>query len=150
MSRTYFHPSRQYMVNAASGAANPADANFLYYGALTTHTASAVAGSSAAIARLYIPQDGRIIEARTTIYVAATAGSTETGTIAIRVDNTTDHVIHDPVSWDVSTTAVKHYENAALSIDVTSTQYVMLKVTCPTWATNPTTVFFNTQLVVDR
>ena len=95
------------------------------------------AGSTAAVNRIYIPRDGTITAAYVVFDNSGTLATTETGTIAIRLNNTTDYSISASVTNDVRPTV---YNNTGLSIAVSAGDYIELKWTTPTYATNPTQV----------
>lgn len=111
---------------------NPADGGVYYLGELNVNSLLTTAG----VTRMYFPITGRIIAA----YVAfrQVAGTSETSTIAIRLNNTTDTTISAAVTNDSGYTI---FSNTNLNIAGTAfVDYIEGKWSCPTWVTNPTNV----------
>lgn len=99
--------------------------------AMTVYTASGNADS-----RLYIPKAGTVTACYGTF--TCTAGSGQTSTLSIRLNNTTDTTVSSAIVMDA---ADNTFNNAALSIAVAAGDYLELKILCPTWTpTNPTVV----------
>lgn len=125
-----------YVLNFTSSAVDPADATPLFVGAsgLTT----AVEG----LAKIRFRHKGHIMAADVSMLVLGTLGSAEVGTVAIRVNATTDYVISAAVPYTgqiqtVSNTAL----NSGVGVPVAVGDTIEIKITPPTWATtNPTTV----------
>ena len=94
--------------------------------------------TTAASRRVYAPR-ACTIKAVTAVMNASTAGTAESFSIYVRVNNTTDYLI--------ATVAVSNtwriFANAALSIALAAGDYFEIKVVYPTWATNPATVTWN-------
>lgn len=121
---------------------SPADSLVYYsggaYGSVPTDTSSLYY-------RLYIPQSGIIRTIRLTMINSGTFGTAEDSTMAIRLNDATDYTI---------TSALKHnanggtYELANQSIVVSAGDYVVMKWTCPVWATNPTNVTHTAILMI--
>lgn len=120
-----------YALQAAGATFAPADATTYYFGSL----ASVVPTTTSAIERLYIPRSGVIKAAY--VFFNQSAGTSETSTISVRVNDTTDTTISAAVTNDASAT---NSQNAALNIAVAAGNYVEIKWVCPTWVTNPTNV----------
>ena len=112
----------------------PADATTYYFGGAFTNALI----TTAAIRRLYIPKSGTIKAAYVTF--SQTAGTAETSTISIRLNNTTDTAISAAITNDA---AVTTFNNTGLSIAVVAGDYIEIKWVTPTWATNPTAVVCN-------
>ncbi len=121
-----------YCLQFSAAQFNPADATTYYMGINPQS-----AGGTAAVNRIYIPRNGTITAAYVVFDNSGTLGTTETGTIAIRLNNTTDYSISASVANDVRPTV---YNNTGLSIAVSAGDYIELKWTTPTYATNPTQV----------
>lgn len=74
------------------------------------------------------------------IAVAGTHGSAETGTMAIRVNNTTDTtVFNNTLQWNA---ASQSYVATGLSIALAIGDFFTCKFTPPIWATNPIATFY--------
>lgn len=126
-------------INASSF--NPADATTYYLG---SHYSLAPSGT-ATTRRIFIPKAGVITACH--LFVVPTAGGTaEQSTISIRLNNTTDTTITSVLDLSGTTTASK----TDLSIVVANNyaDYVEIKWVTPTWATNPTGVFFTGNIFV--
>lgn len=120
-----------YTLTASANTASPADATTYYFGcvpvlALTT---------SNGVQRIYPPKAGTIRAVR--VIFNQVAGTAETSTISLRVNDTTDYAISTAVTNDAVVTTVL---NQALAIPVSTTDYFEIKWVTPTWATNPTNV----------
>lgn len=123
-----------YTLQGGSPTASPADATTYYFGQLL----SASLQTSSAVRRIYIPKAGTIT------YVAVNftqggAGTGETSSLYIRLNDTTDTTISTTVVNNSSPT----FYSAAVSIAVVAGDYVEFKWVTPTWVTNPTAVFTN-------
>jgi hypothetical protein len=116
----------------ATNYASPGDAETRYFGAI-----SAAPTATADESRVYIPKTGTITRANI-LGQAGTAGSNEAWTLYIRLNNTTDTSI-EAVS---AATALRLWDNSALSIAVTAGDYIEIKSVTPTWASNAVNVRF--------
>lgn len=113
----------------ASAIFNPVAAGVYYGGGPITATAPAVAD----VRRLYIPKTGTIKSCYG--YFNQTASSSvNTGTLNIRLNNTTDTLVGSAQAHNVVSTV---YSSTSLSIAVTQGNYIEFKWTCP--ATNAPT-----------
>jgi len=119
-----------YVIQYSAANFNPADATTYYIGGNYSD-----AGSTADVVRIYILQAGTITAANIFIHINSVLGTTETATAAIRLNNTTDYTISSEVTMSA---AAQNFSNTALSIPVVVGDYVEIKLTCPTYATNPT------------
>lgn len=124
-------PRVGYTLMAAANTASPADATTYYFGfvyvlALTT---------SNGVQRIYPPKAGTVRAVR--VLFNQVAGSAETSSISLRVNDTTDYLISDAVVNNATvTTAI----NQSMAVPLTTSDYVEIKWVTPTWATNPTNV----------
>lgn len=96
--------------------------------------------------RLFVPKAGTIKAVYGTFDVNGTLGSGESITYAIRLNNTTDTTIS---STAVASSATNAFSNSGLSIAVVAGDYVELKMTCPTWVTNPTSVAGSVSIYIE-
>lgn len=72
------------------------------------------------------------------IAVAGTPGSGETGSMAIRVNDTTDTVVfNNNLVWTSSLTYL-----SVVNVSIPAGQFFIPKITPPAWATNPTGTFY--------
>lgn len=81
------------------------------------------------------PVAGTITAAAFNWYSSGTAGSNETISIYVRVNDTTDYLIASVGN----TNANKQFINGALSISLAANDTFNVKMVFPAWATNPTT-----------
>lgn len=68
-----------------------------------------------------------------------TAGTTEQGTLQIRVNNTTDSQALSGLQWNGTSQA---YAGTGLSIALPANSFWVPKIIPPTWVTNPTGTFY--------
>lgn len=109
----------------------PTNGSTYFFGSLF----SIAPGTGAGTVRLYIPKAGRIT--RCFLFFNQTAGSAETSTLSIRLNNTTDTVVSSAI---VNNTGVTSFNNTTLNIPVSANDYIEFKWAAPTWATPPTNV----------
>lgn len=106
---------------------SPIDAETTYWGNLPV-----VPTTTAAVRKIYFRATTTITLAE--IYtISGTAGSNESWSLYIRVNNTTDYLVAT-----VSTSAQERiFSNTGLSISLSNGDYIEFKFVNPTWATNP-------------
>lgn len=121
-----------YSISSISSASTPADATTYYYGEFSNVAASTVANCR----RVYVPRKCKITSFYGT-FMDGGLGSTETSTISIRVNNTTDYTVSETVA---NNTTYSYVSNTALNIPLNAGDYYEIKWVTPTWATNPTSV----------
>jgi len=120
-----------YVMEFGCVAFNPADATTYYL----SNRFGGNPGTTIAGYKIFIPRTGTITKAY--IQFSQVVGSSETSTVSIRLNDTSDTTITSSV--DLST-GPSQYSNTGLSISVTAGGYVTIKWVTPTWATNPTSV----------
>ncbi|MFZ2205555.1 MAG: hypothetical protein WAV23_03110 [Minisyncoccia bacterium] len=125
----------------ASAIVNPADATTYYFGSNIITTLN----TTAAISRIYITAAGIIDTCYLFCTAAVAFGSGETSTMSIRLNNSTDTAISSAV---VNNAAGTTFSNTGLSIAVAVGDYIEIKWTTPTWATNPGGVCVSAQIHV--
>lgn len=131
-----FFVGRDWTLELQTATGNPADSTsyFLATGSAVT----AFTANGAATTRLYISNPGMTITAVAGVAtVQGTLGSASNSSIVIRLNNTTDTTVTSTLAM---TAAANTFSNNALSIVVTSGDYIEVKLVTPAWATNPTTV----------
>lgn len=124
-----------YVLNFTSSAVDPADATPLFVGGsgLTT----AVEG----LAKIRFRHKGHIMAADVSTLVLGTLGSAELSTAAIRLNATTDYVISAAVSYAAQGQMASNAAlNGGVGVPFATGDTIEIKVTPPTWGTNPTTV----------
>jgi len=124
----------------AANLATTTDAQTIYFGSL----AGVAPSSTAAISRIYIPKTGTIKVAQIVAH-AATAGTGESWSLYVRLNNTTDTLIQTVAS----TAAFRTWINTSLSIAVVAGDYIEIKSINPTWATNPANVRFGGVIYIE-
>lgn len=88
---------------------------------------------TASAIRTYIPRTGIIVAAY--LQIVCGAGTTETGTGYIRLNNTTDTtVFNNTLTFSA---AVQYFTATGLAIPVVAGDYIEFKILMPTFATNP-------------
>jgi hypothetical protein len=128
-----------WQMNAATSNNSPADSTTYYFGAFPNTTLT----TSAATKFLYIGRTGVIVAAYMLVLNSGTAGSAETSSIYLRLNNTTDTLLSNAL-----TTNAQWATGVALSVAVTAGNYVEIKWVTPAWATNPTGLYINVQLFI--
>jgi len=132
-----------YSLTFAGASSNPADATTYYYGSLYSLTQQTTAG----INRVYVPVAGTIIACAGMMTIGGTPGSSETSTLSLRLNDTTDTTITTTFTADNLRSL---FSNTALSIAVAALDYLELKWVTPTWiTTNPTSVIPHMTVVVE-
>jgi len=101
--------------------------------------------TNATLYRFYVPSNIIIKKAYVYFVVTTTTASSETSSIYIRVDNTTDTLISNAVQPSSTNTVVS---NTSFNLSVNAGSYFNIKWTTPTWATNPTNVQINVILEI--
>jgi hypothetical protein len=122
----------------ASGLATPTDATTYYFGGM-----NAGPSTSAAVRQIKIFKSGVITGAQITA-LATTTGTDEVWTVNIRLNNTTDYAI----ATVGAATSIRSWTNAALTIAVSAGDYIEIKTTTPTWATDAAGLFFGGYIFV--
>jgi len=119
---------------------NPADASTYYYGLPTRGVTNGNNGAS----RIYIPKAGTV--KAVTFFFNQTVGSSETSTMYLRVNDTTDTVISSAVTNDATNIS---FSNTAMSVAVSLGDFLELKWVTPTWVTNPNSVSMNAIIYIE-
>jgi hypothetical protein len=124
--------------------ATPADAStyFLAHGV----TIITITASGSARTRFYIPKAGTINKCYGAVSVVGTLGSSGNCTLALRKNNTTDTNITTTLPMS---SANNNFNNTGLGISVSAGDYIEVKLTTPTWATNPTNVNISLTFLVE-
>ena len=118
----------------------PADATNYYFGQFHGLTPQTIAD----ISRVYIRKTGVIRTANILTY-ATTAGTNESWSFYIRLNNTTDYLIQT-IS---ATTNMRTFTSSSLNIPVVAGDYIEIKMVCPTWVTNPSGVRGNGYIIIE-
>jgi len=121
-----------YSIKVQALTSSPTDAQTVYFGMLPKAPVTAAATS-----KIYVRQAGTITAAEIYCY-SGTAGTNESWSLYIRVNNTTDYLIQT-VS---AATNERVFSNSSLSISLNANDYFEIKSVQPTWATNPLTTIY--------
>lgn len=121
-----------------SNAQSPADSTTYY---LSPYGGAGLPSTSAGH-RLYVPRTGKIIKAF--IAGGCITGTSETSTIYVRLNDTTDTTIVSTLAFNASPIV---FSNTSMSVAVTAnTDFLNVKWVSPAWVTNPTNVSFSVTL----
>jgi len=121
-----------YSINVQALTSSPADGQTIYFGTLPKAPTS-----TANISKVYVRTAGTITAAEIYCY-SGTAGTNESWSVYIRVNNTTDYLIQTLTL----ATSERIFTNSSLSISLAAGDYFEIKSINPTWATNPLTTIF--------
>ena len=120
---------------------SPADSTTYYFGSAWPIALT----STFADKRIYVPKAGTLRAVFVHINVSATLGSAEDVSHFIRINDTTDVTLtsmdYNAANVDAATTG--------LSTALAAGDYVVLKITTPAWATNPTNVRMDGYLYIE-
>jgi hypothetical protein len=123
-------PSQIFCLNLGhSTLASPLDATTYYF----SYFLAAAPGTTSTNFLATIDKACTIIAANFDS-TTGTAGSNESWSVSIRVNNTTDTLI----ATVSSTSANRRWNNQALNIVLVAGDTINIKNVCPTWGTNPT------------
>lgn len=118
-----------------TAVSNPGDATTVFFG-YSWHIGPTTTGG---LRRMYTGFACTITKCTVNAYIASGVASSETFSIYIRVNNTTDYLI---TSSMVLTAANSYVTNQSLSISLGATDYYEYKIIYPTFATNPLGVYY--------
>jgi hypothetical protein len=127
------------IIGGANTGWGPADGVTYYAGCFPKNPQS-----SANTARIYIRRAGIIRIAEINTY-ATTAGTNESWSFYVRLNDTTDYLI----ATISASTNERTFSNTAINITVAPGDFVEIKIVCPTWATNPSGVGAGGYLLVE-
>lgn len=114
-----------------SSSFSPADATTYYFGAATGQS------QAAGFQRIYITKNCTL----NSVYgwLQGGNGSSETSTMSIRVNNTTDTTIRSDINCS-AISGVMAFNATGLGVTLSAGDYIEIKWVTPTWVTNPTSV----------
>jgi len=135
-------PSIGYVIAGNEATFNPTDGSTFAFGGSPELTLQTTFG---AVKRIPIVKAGTIKVVTVYWLSYGAAGSTEDVVMYVRLNNTTD----SEIATVHNTSATKTITNSALSIAVAAGDYIELKMICPTWATNPTSVVLNYAIYIE-
>lgn len=128
-----------YMVKTGFQNVAPADATTYYFGSWENLSYNTTANER----KIYILRAGQVLGAD--VLFRQTAGSGETSTMSIRLNNTTDTTISAAITNNAAET---HFSNTGLGITVAVGDAIEIKWVTPTWVTNPTGVYCQVRLLI--
>jgi hypothetical protein len=128
-----------YTIGVQALTSTPADNATIYFGQLPKAPTT-----TANISKVYIRKSGTIKAVNIYCY-AGTAGTSENWTCNIRLNNTTDTL----VETIGAATNERVFNNESLNIPVVAGEYFEIKMTNPTWATNPATAIFGGYVYIE-
>jgi hypothetical protein len=116
------------------------DSSSYYFGGM----AGLAPGTTAALAKIYIPKSGQINVGFVT-WRAVTAGTNESISVSVRVNNAVDYLIAALGNTD----AFKLFSSTRLKIPVMLNDYVEIKIATPAWVTNPANIVLGGFLLME-
>jgi hypothetical protein len=132
--------TKQLTINVQALTSSPADGATIFFGTLPK--APVTTGGQS---KIYVRNPCTIKRAE--IYTfAGTAGSAESYTMYIRVNNTTDTAIASVAA----ATNERVFSNTALNISLNAGDYFEIKQINPTWATNPLTYIVGGYIYIEE
>jgi hypothetical protein len=124
-----------YVLQGGQQITSPADATTYYFGAVSAFSASTIEQH---YHKFMIPKTGTIKTVQlVVIQTAAGVGTSETSSIYIRKNATTDTLIVNNIKNDQATQTSETFSNMSMGVSVTAGDFVEIKWVTPTWATNP-------------
>jgi len=125
---------------------NYADGITYYYGNMPQTPVTATYNRFA----IYIPYDGTLTMCSALMSSFSVAGSNESISLYIRLNDTTDYL----VASVALSQADRLFENLSLNsgsgISVSQGDWIVMKVVCPTWATNPTSTYWGGNIILEK
>ncbi len=123
--------------------ASPAQNTTYFFGTTSSLSATSMT-TTAARRRFYFPSAGTVTKAYiTVINDGGTAGTSETSTLILRLNNSSDTTL----SSSIVTNATGAFNNTSVGLAVSQGDYVELKWNTPTtWSTPPTSIEITVQL----
>jgi hypothetical protein len=128
-------------MSANSGSVAPVDGTTYYFGSFW----ALALGTSADAKRKYFLKAGTIKAVHYRMKSEGGVGTNENISAYIRINNTTDYLIATVGTTDTW----RKFYNEGLNIPVTTNDYFEIKVVCPTWATNPGTLYSMADVLVE-
>lgn len=132
-----------YSLTFFSSAYNPLDATAYYIGQIV-----GAPTATSGVYQMRVPYTGSIRRVNLLIVTAGTLGSGETGSLDIWYNNTTSFPVSSQLSWDQLVFS-RAGEIGSGVIPVTVDDFIEIKITTPTWATNPTSVVYTGHIWIE-
>lgn len=141
-----YTPTQEYPLSFVMGDANglsPADGIVYYFG---LHAGADATNTVDGGWRVLSPVTGNVVRAYGVFLVAGTLGSNQNVTVTVR--NVTANSTQDITTTSQWTAATNTISNTAMTLAVTAGDLLLIKITSPTWGTNPTSVQGRVTVVV--
>lgn len=119
----------------------PADATTYYFGGVQTSPVT-----TAASKQYKLPYACTLVGYSVSATNNTTNATTESSTIALRVNNTSDLTLSSSVSFGGTVPVTNQYVGTGLSTSYAANDLIEVKWTTPTWATNPTAIAVSVDL----
>lgn len=139
----YTDATESYALAAGHGAWAPSSNATYFWGTFQTLSAGTLAG----LAPVFVPRTGRVTRVDLWSAVAGTLGSTESVTLAFRLNDTTD----TSLSTSIQYTAIKngHVAFSGLNVTVAAGDFFEFKQIAPNWVTKPTSIVQSAQILIE-
>lgn len=131
-----------YALQYFSASWDPADSTTYYFSNMPGTGVTTASGRR----RIYVPRAGKITACYFAVIVSGTLGTTETATVSIRLNDTTDTTVSSAVDFDA---AEQVFSKTDLAIAVAAGDWFNIKLACPAFATNPTTVSISGEVWIE-
>ena len=119
----------------------PADGTVYYFGGVQTSPIT-----TAASKQYKLPYACTLVGYSISVTNNTTNATTESSTIALRVNNTSDLTLSSSVSFGGTVPVTNQYVGTGLSTSYAANDLIEVKWTTPTWATNPTAIAVSVDL----
>jgi len=116
------------------GQGSPSDSTTYY---IQDQNALTGATATSALTRYYIPIDCTLKSVYLNVRVSGTLGTSETSTVSVRLNNTSNTTITSALTMDG---ASLYFNNTAMSLALVQGDYIDFIIATPAWVTNPTLV----------
>ena len=130
-----------YTLQASTIGFSPTDATTYYFGNIPI-TPNALPQ----LFNINIPRTGTIKKAYASIYVISGLATSETSTMSIRLNDTSDITISSAIKCDAT---YQTFSNTNLSTAVSAGDQISIKWVTPTWATNPGAVYISATIWIE-
>jgi hypothetical protein len=124
-----------FTVYCGHSAFSPSDATTYYFG---PSLITSIATSSTLARQGAVPMDCTLKGFAITTYNNVAGATQETGTVSIRINNTTDVQLSNAVTFSASSQTTSSFYSMALSQALSAGDKFEIKWLTPTWVTNPT------------
>lgn len=135
------HLGKSYVHFMSGLATNPADGSTQYFGGCVIQS-----NTTESFYRVYFPTATTIKTAIVGV-LKGVAATNENVSVYIRLNATTDTTISTTWQWTTAN-GWDMVTATGLSIAVGAGEFIAIKIVCPTWSTNPTTIYYQCTLEV--